>query len=225
MKDFKLPVTLENQTDATQIVVIVPAAAEMRHELKGRYLTTGKFGAVAVILAGLADAFTSKPTEDHVINVSDFPLDLEKIQRYIAYSAVEIDSINVMSPNGEQLGLGFVTRVHDAVTPIGFEDFEMPEIGELILKKEGGKHFAQHDFKNPFKSGPFDSLMYVILPKTKVELVISAKYTAISNAVLPVENSEPVVEQPESPEQPEAPEQPESPEQPHEIPPVIDPAQ
>lgn len=191
MKNFQLPVTLENETDVVQLVCIVPAGAEMHHELKGRYLTTGKFGAVAVILGVMAEGILSKPTEDHVIVVSDFPLDLEKIQRYIAYSAVEIDSVNVMSPNGEQLGLGFAQRVHDAVTAIGYEDFELPEIGELILKNVNGKHYAQHDFKNPFKSGPFDSLIYVILPKTKVELVISAKYTAISNVVLPVEQVEP----------------------------------
>lgn len=188
MKDLKLPVSLENKTDAAQIVCIVPARAEVDHLLKGRFLTTGSFMAIAIIGAS---GLHEKPTEDHVILVGESPLDFEKIQRYILHSQIEISSVDVMSPNGEQLGISFAQRTYDAVTEIGYEDFDLPEIGELILRKnEEGKHYAQHDFVTSFKSGAFDSLLYLVKPNTKVELVISAKYSAVTNVIFDPEDQE-----------------------------------
>lgn len=181
MKDFKLPVTLENTTESDLLVCLVPASAELAHELAGKFLTDKSFQAVVII--GL-NGEIKKPSEDDVIFVSGLPLSLAKIQRYISFSEIQIKGIDVMSLNGEQLGVSFSQRTHDAVTVEGYEDFELAEIGELVLKKaEDGKRYAEHDFVTPFKSGAFDSLMYVVKAKTKVDLIIDATYTAISNAV------------------------------------------
>lgn len=181
MKDFKLPVTLENETDADLLVCLVPANAEAAHELAGKFLTDDVFQAVGVVGP---DGSIAKPTEDHKLIVVGPGLSLGKIQRYIAFSCISVRGVDVMSQNGEQLGVSFAQRTHDAVTPKGFEDFELLEVGELVLKKAGdGKRYAEHDFISPFKSGPFDSFMYVVKAKTKVDLWIDATYTTITNAV------------------------------------------
>ncbi len=181
MKDFKLPVELDNQSDVDALICIVPAGAEAGHDLKGKYLTDDKFQAVAV--RG-ADGLFTKPTEDHVILAKGPGISLDKMQRYIGYSAIAVLAVSVMSPNGEQLGVGFVQRTHDAVTPTGFEDVDLPEKGELVLKPNAdGKHFAEHDFVTPFRSGPFDSLLYLVKAKTKVTLILDATYTAITNSI------------------------------------------
>lgn len=194
MKDFKLPVELENQSDVDALICIVPAGAEAGHDLKGKYLTDEKFQAVAV---RQADGTLGKPTEDHVILVTGPGISLEKIQRYIAFAPIAVLAVNVMSPNGEQLGVGFAQRTHDAVTLAGYEDMELPEKGDLILKPDAaGKHYAEHDFVSPFKSGPFDSLFYVIKAKTKVTLIIDAKYSAVTNSVAapaPVPDEAPLI--------------------------------
>lgn len=182
MKDFQLPVTLENTSDKDALVCLVPAHAESGHDLLGKFLTDKEFLPVALVTA----EGHSKPTEDDKILVVGPGLSLAKIQRYLALSTISIVAVGVKSSNGDQLGIGFAQRTHDAVTEKGYQDVDMPEIGDLVLKKaDNGNMYAEHDFVSPYKSGPFDSLLYLVKAKTKVDLVISAKYVAITNPIAP----------------------------------------